>query len=119
MSKKDGFYEGEEKIPPFLRAKEREQPFLFDEIKEELSLEKSLKPVAQKLSYTKKESFLKLLEIQELALSMEPKPDFTAALRSEELKGKLFGLYQDKKSQDPPSEVQVFPTALVKWVDSV
>lgn len=77
-------------------------------------VEKSLRPILQKCTYTKKESFQKLVEIQELALSMEPKPDFTAALRSEELKGKLFGLYQDKSKEEGVSEtVKLSPTALV------
>lgn len=85
-------------------------------LKNEPSLVQHLKPITQKITYTKKESFLKLQEIQELALSMEPKPDFTAALRSEELKGKLFGLYQDKKSPTEPNEQMKLQTALVQWV---
>ncbi len=84
-------------------------------LKELSSLEQEIKNNALKAGYSKKESFLKLIKIQELALSMEPKPDFTAALKSEELKGKLFGLYQDKKQEEEGS-VQVYPTALVEWV---
>ena len=73
----------------------------------------------QKISYSKIESFLKLNEIQEMALSLSPKPDFTAALRSEELKGKLFQLYQDKKESASikTSSIALTPTALVSFVE--
>ncbi len=92
-------------------------PSLFENTSLEAPpLVQHLKPISQKITYSKKESFLKLQEIQELALSMEPKPDFTAALRSEELKGKLFGLYQDKKSPTEPNEQMKLQTALVQWV---
>lgn len=89
-------------------------PSLFDND----PLTSHLKPITTKITYTKKDSFLKLQEIQELALSMEPKPDFTAALRSEELKGKLFGLYQDKKdsSETKKETLRMSPTALVQWI---
>ena len=70
------------------------------------------------VSYSKEDSFTKLIEIQQMALAQEPKPDFTAALRSEELKGKLFGLYQDKKGElEETSVLKLTPTALVSFVE--
>ncbi len=68
-----------------------------------------------KASYTVSESFFKLCEIQEMALTQSPKPDFTAALRSEELKGKLFSLYSEKK--DPEKSLGTLPQVLVEFID--
>lgn len=65
--------------------------------------------------YSTIESFLKLCDIQETALSLAPKPDFTAALKSEELKGKLYGLYNDKKGAD---DKQPLPCLLVEFVET-
>ena len=45
-----------------------------------------------------------------------PKPDFTAALRSEELKGKLFALYSDKKEKETQS-MDSLPQILVEFID--
>ena len=115
MQKKVCLCDFEETVPQLLEKKETQDVSSNFE-KELSSLEKSLKPLAQKILYTKKESFLKLVEIQELALSQSPKPDFTAALRSEELKGKLFGLYQDKKSDDATETLKFSPKAVVEWV---
>lgn len=81
---------------------------------------KKNKKSTKSLTYSKEESFKKLMEIQELALSMEPKPDFTAALRSEELKGKLFALYDKKEDRPSASEtLTLTPSALVTFVDVV
>lgn len=66
-------------------------------------------------SYTVADSFSKLCDIQETALSMAPKPDFTAALKSEELKGKLFGLYTDKKDKEKGFEN--LPQLLVEFIE--
>ncbi len=68
-----------------------------------------------KITYTTSESFTKLSEIQEMALSLSPKPDFTAALRSEELKGKLFSLYSEKKEND--KTLEALPQILVEFID--
>ena len=49
-----------------------------------------------KFLYSVKDSFNKLTEIQDMALNPELNhgtPNFTAALKAEELKGKLAGLY--------------------------
>ena len=117
MQKKVCPYDFEEKSPTLFDTEERLKNVSSSFENEPSSFAKSLKPVGQKVLYTKKESFLKLLEIQELALSISPKPDFTAALRAEELKGKLFGLYQDKKSEDQLTEMLKFsPKAVVEWV---
>ncbi len=116
MQKKVCPYDFEEKSPTLFNTDEQLKNVSSFE-NERSSFAKSLKPVGQKILYTKKESFLKLLEIQELALSISPKPDFTAALRAEELKGKLFGLYQDKKSEDQLTEMLKFsPKAVVEWI---
>lgn len=70
--------------------------------------------------YTVWESFKELQSIQDLALSQSPKPDFTAALKSEELKGKLFGLYLDKSSKKTSQEITLdnatLPQILVEFV---
>ncbi len=69
------------------------------------------------LTYTTTDSFLKLCEIQEMALNQLPKPDFTAALRSEELKGKLFSLYSDKKEKESEKLTDTLPQILVEFID--
>ena len=69
-------------------------------------------------SYKKEDSFSKLVEIQTMALALEPKPDFGSALRAEELKGKLFSLYTDKKDElKETSLLKLTPTALVSFVE--
>ncbi len=67
------------------------------------------------IDYSVRDSFLKLCHIQETALALEPKPDFTAALKSEELKGKLCGLYPDKKKQ--VLEQESYPVIAVQFVE--
>lgn len=47
-----------------------------------------------KISYQPSESFDKLTVLQEMAISQE---NVSLALKAEELKGKLAGLYSDKK----------------------
>ncbi len=75
------------------------------------------KPVQKKtkITYAVPDSFLKLCEIQEMALGLSPKPDFTAALRSEELKGKLFSLYSEKKETE--KSLENLPQILVEFID--
>jgi hypothetical protein len=52
------------------------------------------KKKAGKISYQPSESFDKLNALQELAISQE---NVSLALKAEELKGKLAGLYHEKK----------------------
>ncbi len=66
--------------------------------------------------YTVADSFKKLCEVQEMALEITPKPDFTAVLRCEELKGKLFGLYSDKKDKEISNQVP--PKMLVEFINN-
>jgi phage terminase small subunit len=55
------------------------------------------KGIEKELVYTALESFSKLKEIQEMALSNKLKPDLTNALKAEELCGKIAGIYVEKK----------------------
>lgn len=66
------------------------------------------------VNYSVEESFLMLNKIQEEALSLAPKPDFSAALKAEELKGKLFTLYHAQLKSDEEKNI---PQILVKFVD--
>lgn len=50
-----------------------------------------------KISYKPSESFDKLTVLQEMAISQE---NVSLALKAEELKGKLAGLYNDKNQED-------------------
>ncbi len=61
----------------------------------------------QQVAYSVADSFETLCRIQEQALSAEPKPDFATALKIEELKGKLTGLYVDPKSGAAPDIPQI------------
>ncbi|MBO7244273.1 MAG: hypothetical protein J6V53_03215 [Alphaproteobacteria bacterium] len=70
------------------------------------------------MNYSKQASFLMLSKIQEMALDQTPKPDFTAALRAEELKGKLFHLYQEKKEPDKSVLGVLTPKALVSFIET-
>ncbi len=69
------------------------------------------------MQYSKQSSFLMLSKIQEMALDQTPKPDFTAALRAEELKGKLFHLYQEKKEEKQSLTTLLTPKALVTFIE--
>lgn len=51
--------------------------------------------VIQELVYTAKESFDKLCQLQDLALTQE-KPEINNAIKSEELKGRLAKLYEEQ-----------------------
>lgn len=78
----------------------------------------------RKLGYTGIESFDKLSELQVLAIA---NGNVTAALKAEELKGKLAGLYVEKvaqtnsKGQDAPiNDLSKIPTAtLLKMAERV
>ena len=69
-----------------------------------------LKPIVQevikeKFKYTVEESFSKLCEIQELALMPDAKGNYTnlsAAAKVEELKGRMYGVYEADNSQKMP-----------------
>lgn len=71
-----------------------------------------LKPVVQEaieeeFKYSVKDSFKKLCEIQELALLPDEEGNYrnlTAATKAEELKGKMYGVYEaDNKQKTNPS----------------
>ena len=74
-----------------------------------------LKPVAQKaiqeeFKYTAIESFKKFQEIQELALLPDAKGNYTnlsAAAKCEELKGRLFGAYEQDNTQKTTPELNI------------
>lgn len=52
------------------------------------------KKIIKKISYPPTESFDKLTTLQDMAISQD---NVSLALKAEELKGKLAGLYSDKK----------------------
>ena len=74
-----------------------------------------LRPIAQKaieeeFKYTAIESFKKFLEIQALALLPDKKGHYTnltAAAKCEELKGRLYGVYEVDNSQKTPDSLQI------------
>ena len=82
---------------------------------------KELKPVMKKaieeeFKYTVKESFAKLNEIQNLALLQDDKGNFqnlNAAIKAEELKGKMYGVYEADNEQKKPDTLSI----VVKKVD--
>ena len=79
---------------------------------------KELKPVMKKVieedfKYTVKESFSKLNEIQKLALLQDEKGNFQnlgAAIKAEELKGKMYGVYEADNSQKKPDSLSIIVT---------
>ena len=74
-----------------------------------------LKPIAQEaikeqFKYTALESFRKFIEIQELALLPDAKGNYNnlnAAAKCEELKGRLFGAYEQDNSQKAIPELNI------------
>ena len=76
---------------------------------------KELKPVMKKaieeeFKYTVKESFAKLNEIQNLALLQDEKGNFqnlNAAIKAEELKGKMYGVYEADNEQKRPDTLSI------------
>ena len=85
---------------------------LLEKYKKEIE---ELKPIAkaaiqEEFKYTAKESFKKLNEIQELALSTDDKGNYTnlsAAIKAEELKGRLFGAYEQDNTQKAVPELKI------------
>ena len=77
---------------------------LLEKYKNEIE---TLKPIMQKaiekkFSYSVEKSFNKLNEIQELALLPNEKGDYcnlASAIKAEELKGKMYGVYEADNSQ--------------------
>lgn len=75
----------------------------------------ALKPIAQEaireeFKYTALESFKKFMEIQELALMPDAKGNYNnlnAAAKCEELKGRLFGAYEQDNSQKTIPELNI------------
>lgn len=75
----------------------------------------ALKPIKQQaiqeqFKYTVQESFNKLTEIQQLALLTDEKGNYTnlnAAIKAEELKGKMYGVYEADNSQRAPERLQI------------
>ena len=74
-----------------------------------------LKPTVQQaikeeFKYTVQESFRKLNEIQKLALLQDAKGNFnnlTAAIKAEELKGRMYGVYEADNSQKTPDSLTI------------
>lgn len=75
----------------------------------------ALKPIAkqaiqEKFKYTVQESFRKLNEIQELALLQDIKGNYNnlaAAIKAEELKGRMYGVYELDNSQKMPDSLSI------------
>ena len=64
------------------------------------------KTIEEEFKYSVKESFNKLNEIQSLALLQDEKGNFTnlsAAIKAEELKGKMYGVYEADNKQKQAS----------------
>ena len=87
---------------------------LLRDVKIESRLEELKKGIEKELVYSALESFNKLKEIQELALGNQLKPDLTNALKAEELKGKLAGLYVEKKDITANIDSSPFTIEIVK-----
>ena len=69
--------------------------------------------IREEFKYTVKESFKKLNEIQELALLQDEKGNFTnlnAAIKAEELKGRMYGVYEADNSQKSIPELNITVT---------
>ena len=73
------------------------------------------KPIAQEaikeaFRYTAIESFKKFIEIQELAMKPDKKGNYcnlSSATKCEELKGRLFGAYEEDNSQKTPESLYI------------
>ena len=66
--------------------------------------------IEEELKYSAKESFTKLSELQSQA---EAGGNINAALKAEELKGKLAGIYVDKKDVLLKGSVKVMPSVVI------
>lgn len=63
---------------------------------------KAQKVIEEKFNYSVEQSFKKLCEIQNLALQTDDKGNYSnisAAIKAEELKGKMYGLYEQDNKQ--------------------
>ena len=63
---------------------------------------KAQKVIEEKFNYSVEQSFKKLCEIQALALSVDEKGNYSnlsAAIKAEELKGKMYGVYEADNKQ--------------------
>lgn len=75
----------------------------------------ALKPIVQevikeKFKYTVEDSFKKLNEIQALALQEDEKGNYTnlsAAIKAEELKGRMYGVYEADNTQKTPDLLEI------------
>jgi hypothetical protein len=66
--------------------------------------------IKEEFKYTVIESFKKLNEIQELALREDEKGNYTnlnAAIKAEELKGRMYGVYEADNSQKTPDLLEI------------
>lgn len=80
------------------------------------AIEKQLKKNVERFEYTIQDSFNNLKKAQEIALARrnqlgESNPDVQSFIKAEELKGKLCGLYIDKKEisgiDNTPFEIKI------------
>ncbi len=66
------------------------------------------KSITKRIEYASTDSFKQLNKLQEMAISQE---NVSLALKAEELKGKLAGLYSEKKEQqdidNTPLEIKI------------
>ena len=85
-----------------------------------LEIEKNKEKLQEKLTYTLEESFKKIVDIQNKSLEYKCEtttkdgavvvlnnPDLKTALKAEELKGKLLGLYTEKKEVEITAPIQI------------
>ena len=85
-----------------------------------LILDRNKKITQEKISYSVEESFKKIVDIQNKSLEYKCEtttkdgavvvlnnPDLKTALKAEELKGKLLGLYTEKKEVEITAPIQI------------
>lgn len=85
-----------------------------------LTIEENKKKLQEKVTYTLEESFKKIVDIQNKSLEYKNEtttkdgavvvlnnPDLKTALKAEELKGKLLGLYTEKKEVEITAPIQI------------
>lgn len=68
------------------------------------------KVIEEKFNYSVEQSFQKLCEIQELALETDAKGNYnnlSAAIKAEELKGKMYGVYEADNKQKISEPVKI------------
>jgi len=84
---------------------------LLKNVKVKLRLDELRGSIVKELNYTAKESFDKLTKIQEMALKGKR---LNEALKAEELKGKLCGLYVERKDISGSLDMSPFEIKIVK-----